>query len=104
MPQVTLERASCSETEYREAPETVDRHMKRLTRLVENLFLLARADAGVYPIELREFYRDEAVTECVRAANLLGSHSGTRVTARVDSEAVCRGDDGLIRQPDHDPP
>lgn len=96
--QVTLEQLFRDEHEYREALETIVSQLKRLSHLVENMFLLARADAGVYPVDTREFYLEEALSECVRAANVIGQRSGTKAVARAAGEAPCRGDEGLIRQ------
>jgi signal transduction histidine kinase len=96
--QVALEQPWRDEHEYREALTTIVSQLKRLSQLVENMFVLARADAGVYPVDTREFYLEEALSECVCAANVIGRRSGIRVVARLAGEASCRGDEGLIRQ------
>jgi signal transduction histidine kinase len=96
--QVALEQPVRDEHEYREALTTIVSQLKRLSHLVENMFVLARADAGVYPVDTREFYLEEAISECVRAASVIGQRSGTKVVALPAGEAPCRGDEGLIRQ------
>jgi heavy metal sensor kinase len=96
--QVALELPVRDEHEYREALATIVSQLKRLSHLVENMFVLARADAGVYPVDTREFYLEEAISECVRAASVIGQRSGTKVVALPAGEAPCRGDEGLIRQ------
>ncbi len=44
--EVALQKDSRSKDEYRESLEIIDDESKRLTRIVEDLFTLARADAG----------------------------------------------------------
>ena len=44
---------------------------RRLTRIVEDMFTLARADAGRYPLRASRFYLDELVEEIARAGRVL---------------------------------
>lgn len=96
--QVTLEQPGRPEADYREALATIDQQIRRLNRLVDDMFLLAHADAGVYPLDMTEFYLDEAVAECVRAAKLLGVRRQIQVAGPDPAELPCHGDEGLIRQ------
>src|SRR4029078_8947208 len=50
--EVTLSRAARDEGEYREALAVVSHQASRLTRLVDDMLVLARADGGGYPIRL----------------------------------------------------
>lgn len=96
--EVTLERAHRPEEEYRDALETVEQQMRRLTRVVQDMFTLARADAGVYPVEKAEFYLDELLRETARAASLLGKRKGVEVMVPQFPEAPVHADESLIRQ------
>jgi signal transduction histidine kinase len=96
--QVTLERAGRSEEEYREALGTIDQQLRRLQHIVEDLFVLARADAGEYPLQNGDFDLGETIAECVRAAALLGQQVQVRVEGPAPQELPMRGDEGLIRQ------
>jgi signal transduction histidine kinase len=96
--QVTLEKHDRTEAEYREALHTIDQQLKRLSHIVEDMFVLARADAGVYPVEKREFYLDEVLAETVKAARLLGGRKDVQVELHQPDELTCVGDEGLIRQ------
>ncbi len=62
------------------------------------MFVLARADAGVYPVETREFYLDEVIEESVRAARMLGQSKDVRVELDALHELTCVGDEELVRQ------
>ena len=55
------------EVEYREAIEVVRRSAGRLSRIVDDLFLLARADAGHLVVRDDTVYLDEVVHDAVRA-------------------------------------
>ncbi len=96
--QVTLERGQRSQEEYREALGTIDQQLVRLQHIVEDMFVLARADAGALPLQVSEFDLGETVTECVRAAGLLGQRHHVTVRAPEPQEFGCRGDEGLVRQ------
>ena len=48
---VTLKKTHRGEDEYREAIEMMAEQTKRLSRIVNDLFILARADAGRYPLQ-----------------------------------------------------
>ncbi len=95
---VTLGRAERSPEEYRDALQVVREQMRRLTRLVEDLFTLARSDAAPLPLELRPLYLDELVTECVADARLLAQAAGVRLEWRGSPEVACQGDERWLRQ------
>ncbi|MEP7273643.1 MAG: heavy metal sensor histidine kinase [Acidobacteriota bacterium] len=96
--QVTLERTQRAEAEYRDAISLMDAQTQRLARIVADMFTLARADAGHRPLEQTDFYLDELLSETVRAAQVLGNRVGVTVIVEVNTETLCRGDEGLLRQ------
>ncbi|MEO5922303.1 MAG: ATP-binding protein [Bryobacteraceae bacterium] len=96
--QVTLEQSSRTEEEYREALTTIDQQLRRLQHIVEDMFVLARADAGAYPLQAADYDLGETVFEAVRAAALLGARQGVSVTGPALTELPGYGDEGLIRQ------
>lgn len=95
---VALERESRTEGEYREAIDLVGDQARRLTRIVEDMFMLARADAGQRLLQRSDFYLEEVVSESARAAAVLGARKGVAVEMREAQEAPCSGDEGLLRQ------
>ena len=64
--QVTLGQPRRDEAEYREALGVIAKQTSRLTRLVDDMLVLARADAGGYPIVQTQIRLDQLVAECVR--------------------------------------
>jgi heavy metal sensor kinase len=95
--QVTLERTR-REEEYRDALIMIDEQAARLKHIVEEMFTLARADAGRRPVEHRDFYLDELVTQAARAAGMLAARKGITVQLAPTTEAIYRGDENLLRQ------
>jgi two-component system, OmpR family, sensor kinase len=100
---IALSQALRPEEEYRDALAAVRDEGRRLSRIVADLFLLARADAGQRPLQRREVYLDELVTECVRAARALAAARGTTITYTPAPPPVLT-DDGLDADPEADWP
>jgi heavy metal sensor kinase len=84
--------------EYREALVTAAKQTRRLARMVDDMFLLARADAGALATEPTTFYMDELIAECVREIGLLAREKGVAVASHGAREAGFRGDERLLRQ------
>ena len=97
--EVALSQAVRSAEEYRESLSILHDEGRRLTRIVEDLFLLARADAGQYRPCAAPFYLDETVSECLRAVRSLVTRRGIELHYRQpEGELLFRGDEGLIRR------
>jgi len=71
---------------------------RRLSRIVHDLFLLARADAGQQQLQLRQFYLDDVISDCTRAARSLAIRRSMTLTSNVTTEAPICGDEDLVRQ------
>lgn len=84
--------------EYQEALTMVNEQAMRLTHIVEDMFTLARADAGQRVLEPVDFYLDELVLTTARAAALLAVTKGVTVTVAPALEAPLHGDENLLRQ------
>ena len=95
---VTLQEPSRSETEYRDALRIVDDQTRRLTRLVEDMFTLARADAGQYPLQRGNFYLDELAEEVGRAGSVLGARRNVSVEVAAPAGMAFLGDEDLLRR------
>src|SRR5581483_3705024 len=96
--EVTLEQPHRDEHEYREALAMIGDQARRLTRIVEDMFTLARADAGRRALEKSDFYLDELLAETVRAASVLAARKGVAVEVAESAEVIYRGDEDLLRQ------
>lgn len=96
--QVTLSQAHRPEGDYREGFTIVEEQATRLSRLVEAMFLLSRAEAHGVPLR-REFVNlDDLVAETVRAARVVAEQRAVHVVVEGQQEVGFEGDDGLLRQ------
>jgi signal transduction histidine kinase len=95
---VTLSRERREEAEYREALAIVRGEAKRVGTLVEDMLVLARADAGGYPLRPVSLYVDELIEECRRAADVLATERSVRICSAALAEIPYRGDEDLLRR------
>ncbi len=96
--QVALDSPHRTEAEYREALEVIEAQMRRLSRVVQDMFLLARVDSGAVPLQVSKFYLDELIGSCLRAARLLARDLQIHIEDADLPESPCSGDESLIRQ------
>ena len=88
---VTLSREHRDEAEYREALAIVGDQARRLGRLVDDMLVLARADAGGYPLRPVDLYLDEVVADCRRAVDVLATERGVTIrSAAAAGDSVPR--------------
>jgi two-component system OmpR family sensor kinase len=96
--EVSLGKQERSEQDYRETLQILGEESKRLKRIVEDLFTLARADAGQYPLSVSDFYLDELAAECAKNVRTLAAAKEINVSCRSRSDALIRGDESLLRR------
>jgi signal transduction histidine kinase len=95
---VALSREHRDETEYREALSIVGSQARRMSRLVDDMLVLARADAGAYPLRPVDLYLDDVIAECCRAVDVLAAERGVTIRSGTTPEIPFRGDEDLLRQ------
>ena len=95
---VALQQAHREEPEYRETLAIVEQQATRLSRIVDDMFTLARADAGTYPVRPRPMYLDEVVADVVKAARVLASRRDVSIDAATIPSAPLNGDEDLVRR------
>jgi signal transduction histidine kinase len=96
--QVALGRADRSLAEYRESMEIVADETARITRLVDAMFLLARAEAGGIPMTREPLYLDEVVGDAVRGLKVLAREREVDVRVEAEGDQSLEGDPQLLRQ------
>ena len=98
---VTLRRSTRDEAEYREALQAIQEESVRLSRIVDDLFLLARVDAGS-PIGVhREVSIFDVATTAVRSVRSLAEARGLSLRLSETSPATrlrTHGDDVLLHR------
>jgi two-component system OmpR family sensor kinase len=95
---VMLSRDHRDEAEYREAMAIVGGQTRRLSHLVDDMLVLARADAGGYPLRPVDLYLDEVVAECRRAVDVLATERGVTIRSGASADIPFRGDEDLLRR------
>lgn len=96
--EVGLARSGRPEAEYRDGLGVVGEQMRRLSRLVDDMFTLARADVAPLPLEPSRLYLDELVEGCVEEARLLGAAKGVELRFSGPQDLEASGDERRLRQ------
>jgi len=84
--------------EYSDALTIIQDEAKRLSRIVDDMMALARADAGQRQLQIEEFYLNDLVEECCRAATVLTVREGISLTLAPTTDIPFRGDEELLRR------
>jgi two-component system OmpR family sensor kinase len=95
---VTLSQPSRPGEEYRDALAIVLDQSARLARLVDDMLVLARADAGGYPVVTAELDLHETAADCLAAVQVLADERKVALRAALQPAARARGDESLLRR------
>jgi signal transduction histidine kinase len=95
--EVALQRPRSAD-EYARALTAVEAESARLGRIVEDLLILARADARERPIEPRRLFLDDVALDAADAARAMAERKGVQVEVGDFQEAPMLGDAMLLRQ------
>jgi two-component system, OmpR family, sensor kinase len=96
--EVSLARDSRGEPEYRETMGIVVEQTRRLTRMVDDMLTLARADAGGLELQPADLYLDDLLRDAVREATVLADERRVALRCAATTEVAYRGDERLLRQ------
>jgi heavy metal sensor kinase len=89
---------SRSAADYQDTIGSMLEEVGRLTRLVENLLTLSRADQRQIQPALTVFPLNEVVREAANVIEVLAEEKGQTLTVRLDDEVAICGDRVLLRQ------
>jgi signal transduction histidine kinase len=95
---VTLSQPQRSTAEYRDSVSIIAEQAKRLSRLVDDLFLLARSDVKGRPLATSRFYLDDVLRECVRGVEMLGASRKVRFELATQEDVEIDADEDLVRR------
>jgi signal transduction histidine kinase len=96
--EVALNRERRDDEDYREALHIVAKQARRMTHLVDDLFLLARVDAGQRPLTRARVYLDDLLRESVDALALVARGREVTIDAELEPDVEVEGDEHLLRQ------
>jgi heavy metal sensor kinase len=86
------------EGSYRETLRVVAGESRRLTQIVDDLFLLARADAGQLPVDHRPVDLAAVAATSCRALRTVAAQWAIRLETSAEGAVTAWGDDGLLRR------
>jgi signal transduction histidine kinase len=95
--EVALQRTRPPE-EYQEVLGDIAAETGRMGGLVENMLLLARADAGEWPVHRERVFLDDVLLDAASSAQALGERKGVRVEVGELQESAVEGDPVLLQQ------
>jgi|SRR5689334_8736124 len=84
--------------EYEDALRAIELEAKRLGTIVEDLLILARADAGERPIARERVFLDDLTLDAAGAASVVAQAKGVALELDEFGEAPVDGDPTLLRQ------
>ena len=93
---VTLSREHRGEGEYRDSVRIMRDASHRLARIVDDLFLLARADAGHLVLRRAPVYLEEVVDTATRSVRHIAEQKGVKIALDDLVEAPTQGDADLL--------
>ncbi len=93
---VALTSPGATAESLRDSLQTVRTESVRMTRVVNDLFFLARADSDAHPVQRERLYLEEVVADVARAGRALGGRRDVTVVASAEIEAPFVGDADLI--------
>jgi heavy metal sensor kinase len=95
---VALQQPHRQEDEYRDTLGIIEQQTARLSRIVDDMFTLARADAGNYPVRRTPMYLDEVVDDVIRAARVMAFTKNVSIQLATTNSAAFEGDEDLVRR------
>jgi len=94
---VALEKERTSE-DYRQSLALIKDEAERLSRIVEDLFILARRPIETFIVSTEPVILNEVVDDCVRAAQVLADRKGLHVGVKETAAVTLQGDDELLKR------
>lgn len=94
--EIALAREHRTLEELRDSLAVVAGEGERLSRIVNDLFLLARADAGDQPLRIVDVYLDELAGDVARSVRTIADRRQVSVRVVARGEMPLRGDEELL--------
>lgn len=95
---VALSRDDREARDYRDSLAVMRKTIARLTRIVRDVFLLARSDTGQYPVRFDRFYLEEVVAETAQEFRTLAAENQVVFREEHGSDIAVAGDEDLIHR------
>ena len=96
--EVSLTKDDRQSSEYRETITIMQKEAERMSRIIEDLFTLARADAGENPLAKTSVYIEDILAETIKAFRSIGSKQGISLVFNDKKEMPFEADEHLLRR------
>ena len=96
--EVAMSQSGRKAEDYLESLRILHEETSRLTKIVEDLFTLSRADSGQYLLSTEDVYLEEVVADCAHSARTLAREKNIDLTVDASSECLVRVDSALLRR------
>jgi heavy metal sensor kinase len=96
--QTVLSAPHRSEADYRDALSTIERQMRRISRIVADLLLLAKADVGQLPLHRESVYLEDVLDEVAASARVLAGRASVELDFEPAPEIQLQADPQLLAQ------
>ena len=96
--EVSLTKDDRESSEYRETIGIMQKEAERMSRIIEDLFTLTRADAGENPLQKSSLYLEDILTDTVTAFRSIASKLGINVTLETKDEMPIQADEQLLKR------
>lgn len=96
--EVALTRKDRPAAELRDSLQVIAQESGHLSTIIDDLFLLARADAGHSILARGSFYLDELIADAVHSLRSLAAKKSIEVASELRPESALDGDERLIRR------
>jgi signal transduction histidine kinase len=84
--EVAMSQPGRTAEDYLESLKILQEETSRLTKIVEDLFTLTRADSGQYSLSPEDVYLEEVVAECAHSARTLAREKNIELRLDASSE------------------
>lgn len=96
--EVSLTKEERKSSEYRETISIMQREAERMSKIIEDLFILARADAGEEPVSKKSVYIEDILAETVKSFRSLAAKRGVEISLKTAGEMPFEADEQLLRR------
>ncbi|MEZ5306202.1 MAG: ATP-binding protein [Pyrinomonadaceae bacterium] len=96
--EVTLAKTERTSEEYRESVLIMLREAERMSKIIEDLFALARADSGEEPASLEEVFIEEILAETVQSFRSIARKNGLEIKFETTGKMPALADGQLLRR------
>ena len=87
-----------SPEEYAGSIQSVDKQLKRIVSIVNDMLALARADSGEQYLAIEELYLDDVVNQCCISVDRLAGLKGVYLTREITEDLPFHGDEELLKR------